>query len=210
MLLDHTLPGEVGFFWQISQPHGVESGWIFLPTALSNVLDKEYARYVNAEDQSKLRPVVSFGLHVTFGSLVTQRWLNDRTNMAPDGKRTAKKPNKNIMLLHFKPGTVELQLEVGPWRKVRCVRVTHEEAGEVVQPESLQSLLKDRLLDYESEAEGSDEADSIEAESEDAAFAEGHVAPEGEPHEPHGEEDGDQEGGSGGGRTRLGCAILVD
>lgn len=175
-LLEQAEPGEVMYLWQMKTDDVVDDSadWINLPTVISRILDREYARYINTSSTVKLRDVSSFGVHIQFESEAKYQWFHDKTKLLSDGSRTWVKPNKRVrvLLLNFNRQSLELQVDSGDFHKVRCVRITHESAGEIVQESSLAGILQERLrgymqadLDSDGEAEHDQEQHDQDAEA---------------------------------------------
>ena len=175
-LLDQADPGEIMYLWQMKKQEVVDDSadWINLPTVISRIMDREYARYINTTSTVKLRDVSSFGVHVQFESEVKYQWFHDKTKLLSDGSRAFLKPNAKgrVLLLNFCRPSLELQVNSGAFRKVRCVRITHESAGEIVQESSLAGILQERLqgymqadLDSDGEAEHDQEQHDEDAEA---------------------------------------------
>ena len=150
-ILAESYEGEVQYFWQLQKDatHPEDNDWIVLPVCVGKVLDREYARWVTSSDNTKLQPVFTFGIHLALKSEISYGWQDKRTKALADQSRTLIKPQKNILMLNFNRRAVELKLDSGIWRKVRCVKVTHETPGEVVVEADLHDILKDRLHAYE-------------------------------------------------------------
>ena len=162
-ILAESYEGEVQYFWQLQKDarHLEDNDWIVLPVCVGKVLDREYARWVTSTDTTKLQPVFTFGIHLAFKSEISYGWQDKRTKVQADHSRTLIKPQKNILMLNFNRRTVELKMDSGIWRKVRCVKVTHETPGEVVVESDLHDILKDRLHAY---ANSDDEGGGEQAE----------------------------------------------
>lgn len=162
-ILAESYEGEIQYLWQLQKDarHPEDNDWIVLPVCVGKVLDREYARWVTSSDTTKLQPVYTFGIHLGFKTEISYGWQDKRTKLQADGSRTLIRPQKQILILNFNRPAVELKMDSGTWRKVRCVKVTHETPGEVVVESDLQDLLKDRLRCYEN---SDDEGDQQETE----------------------------------------------
>ena len=191
-ILHQSLPGEVQYIWQMAKnktaPDDVD--FIVLPTCISKVLDRENARWVCTNPELHLREIVGFGIHISFGMESRATWFADRTFMDKEGCRQFKKPSKVVMAINFDRANLNIKLDASPWYKVRCIKVTHEDAGMVIEESELQSVLQQRLAEYFG-AEASDESDNdagveqhehdaLQEEAEAEGLAEGLVVPEGQ------------------------------
>ena len=171
-ILERTVPGETQLLWQMSKDCLYEGDpeWLILPDSISLALDREYAKFCSPEAQIlKVRPITAFAVHVTFGHEMPFSWLQARTSVDKDGIRRMMKGSKTYCVVNFDRKNVRIQLDTAGWRAVRCVRVTHQDGGQVMQPGTLAALLQDRLAAYQdSEGEGG-EMDDEKAEADEEA-----------------------------------------
>ena len=174
-ILQQALPGEIQYIWQMAKnkngPDDVD--FLVLPTCISKVLDREYARWVCANPDLHLREIVGFGIHVGFGTEARVGWFNERTYTDREGCKQFRKHSSKVMAINFDRANLNIKLDASPWYKVRCIKVTHEDAGMVIQEGELRSVLQQRLADYLG-ADCSDESDhdGCEEHHEQAALQE--------------------------------------
>ena len=174
-------PGDIQFLWQIHLDQG-EHHWRTLPNVFSRAMDREYAKFATQKPEGPaLRGIVSFAIHINFNKELSFKWIQAKTKLNNDGSRSALKPCLTALVANFNRRSLEVQLDGGPWQSVRCVKVTYEQEGEVVQACDLAQLLQHRLQEYQSDGEDSQAAredqEMQEAEAAEAAEQEGIMVP---------------------------------
>ncbi|CAE7900180.1 unnamed protein product [Symbiodinium microadriaticum] len=174
--------GEVHYVWQY-----LDAGaWQNLPTCISRLLDREYARFSNPGKQQPKR-YSSIVIHAIFRHEMKKTWVMENTAALPDGTRTvlptAKgKKRSNYLLANFDRQTLSLGFEGRSPVKVRCAKLTHE-AHEMIAEGALAHIFQDRLREY---ADDADDAQSASAPEE--------VNMEDDQGLPPGQDDADQDG----------------
>ena len=174
-LLQIAGPNEIQYVWQMSKSPSFDGDveWLVLPTILGNILDRDYAKYVTAPESAKMKTMCSFGVHINFKAEVRTKWLLDRTTLGADGTRSFKKTCKTVVLGNFNRESMTLQVDGQAWRKIRCVRITHENQGPIVEGD-LGAVLKERMQEYVCASDSeNEEATEMVAELEAAAEGEG-------------------------------------
>lgn len=171
--------GETRYLWQMRKDptYPGDTERLVLPLCIGRVLDREFARYVTANEQIKLKPITTFGIHVNFQTEVAVSWSEKRTVLRDDGSRTLIKPSKTVMVVNFNRLSVEIKLDDSEWKKLRCVKVTHDSAKDVVVEGALADVLTQRLHMYHAasdEEKSEDDADDTKQDQDvEAAEQEG-------------------------------------
>ena len=139
-ILQTVEPGEVAYLWQMR----VEESWTILPTLIRRALDREYATWV-CRGTKQLKPMCSAGFHLRFNQEMKVQHLLEKTRLDADGSRHLPSDSKHWLIMNFHRERLEIRLDTDDWRKIRCVKLTHEEAGQVVNAPQLQSILTSRM-----------------------------------------------------------------